>query len=374
MERRDVVAVATAAGCVGAYLGWRAAQRSRRTERAGPVCEVLEAAPDYRDPESWYANYVLDGGVARWAPPKYVDEQDRAAADVFFVHGTTALRGLGNASVAGGEGGDYARWKVARQASCFTHRCRVFAPKYRQARVANYHCFEAHAAPDGAPPIPCYQKRLFSQPVGERAFDVAYGDVAAALEVFLTQHRPRGRPWILAGHSQGAGHCSRWLREHAGRAEVADLVVALPLGIQHGPDSLVPPLRYAEGARDFGVVLAWNSVAEGRADTYAAGRARFGYVANVAVTRGPPLSMNPLTLCGGRHGALGTDGVVYADAVQSAAVEGGVTIVRAGAGLDFAALFPSPDGDLHLYDFELWWLNLRTTIAMRLDAFLAARA
>jgi len=239
--------------------------------------------------------------------------------------------------------------------------------------VANYHCFEDHAAPDG-PRLPGYQGRLFAEPCGEAAFDVAFADVAAALELFLTTHRRPGRPWILAGHSQGAGHVTRWLRERSARfpAEMADLVVALPLGIQHGADSLPPGLRFAGGPRDFGVVLVWNSVSEGRADTYAAGRKRFGYVANTAVTRVEPFSMNPLTLCGGRQGGLGVDGNVRAACVKSAAVEGGVTIATAGAD-DFGALFPSADGDLHAYDFELWWLNLRTTVALRLDAWLAAR-
>ncbi|KAH8046579.1 DUF3089-containing protein [Aureococcus anophagefferens] len=96
-----------------------------------------------------------------------------------------------------------------------------------------------------------------SEPRGEAAFDVAFADVAAALELFLTKHRRPGRPWILAGHSQGAGHVTRWLNERSARfpAEMADLVVALPLGIQHGADSLPPGLRFAGGPRDFGVVL-----------------------------------------------------------------------------------------------------------------------
>lgn len=364
---QDCLAVAAAGALIGFYLGYR-----RRARRDAADASEQEQQPDYGDPDAWYVHYILKDGD-RWAPPTYVDEQDRAAADAFFVHGTTALRGLGNASVEEGEGAAYAAWKIARQTSCFTHRCRVFAPKYRQARVANYHCFEGHAAPDG-PRLPGYQGRLFSEPCGEAAFDVAFADVAAALELFLTKHRRPGRPWILAGHSQGAGHVTRWLNERSARfpAEMADLVVALPLGIQHGADSLPPGLRFAGGPRDFGVVLVWNSVSEGRADTYAAGRRRFGYVANTAVTRVAPFSMNPLTLCGGRQGGLGVDGNVRAACVKSAAVEGGVTIATAGAD-DFGALFPSADGDLHAYDFELWWLNLRTTVALRLDAWLAAR-
>ncbi|KAH8094354.1 DUF3089-containing protein [Aureococcus anophagefferens] len=209
---QDCLAVAAAGALIGFYLGYR-----RRARRDAADASEQEQQPDYGDPDAWYAHYILKDGD-RWAPPTYVDEQDRAAADAFFVHGTTALRGLGNASVEEGEGAAFAAWKIARQTSCFTHRCRVFAPKYRQARVANYHCFEGHAAPDG--PAPGYQGGS-SEPCGEAAFDVAFADVAAALELFLTKHRRPGRPWILAGHSQGAGHVTRWLNERSDRAASA---------------------------------------------------------------------------------------------------------------------------------------------------------
>jgi len=149
---------------------------------------------------------------------------------------------------------------------------------------------------------------------------------------------------------------------------LADLVAALPLGIQHGADSL--PLPFARTARDVGVALVWNTVADGRRDTYAAGRRRFGYVDAVAVTDGPVVCLNPFAVCGGRHGALCADGVVRADLVSEARVDGGVLVAR---GADVRRCLPADDGDLHVYDFEAWWLMLRTTVALRLDAFLQAR-
>ncbi|KAK7249691.1 hypothetical protein SO694_00004352 [Aureococcus anophagefferens] len=275
---QDCLAVAAASALIGFYLGYR-----RRARRDAADASEQESQPDYGDPDAWYAHYILKDGD-RWAPPTYVDEQDRAAADAFFVHGTTALRG----SQRGGS----------------------------------------------------------SSRGGEAAFDVAFADVAAALELFLTKHRRPGRPWILAGHSQGAGHAT--LAERAERsvpAEMADLVVALPLGIQHGADSLPPGLRFAGGPATS--ASSSSGIPSRRAArTRRAGRRRRRHVANTAVTRVAPFSMNPLTLCGGRQGGLGVDGNVRAACVKSAAVEGGVTIATAGAD-DFGALFPSADGDLH---------------------------
>lgn len=359
-----------AGACFGAY----ALHRVRRA-REGRTRPALEAAPDYRRRSSWYSHFELGAGrEERWAPAGYQDGQDRADADVFFAHGTTALEGTGNASVADGESAAYAFFKIARQTSCFTHRCRVYAPKYRQARVGNYHCFEAHAAPDGSK-IPDYARARYGKPVGEAAFAVAYMDVYAALEAFLAK-KPRGRPWFLAGHSQGAGHCTVALRDLAASEEpwaaaaLDDLVAALPLGIQHGADSFPAGPPYAATARDVGVVLCWNTVARGTRDTYAAGRRRFGYVGATAVTAGAPLSLNPFALCGGRHGALCDDGAVRTDVVSSAAVENGVLVAR---GANIGEYLPSADGDLHVHDFECWWLMIRTTVALRLAAFQEAR-
>mmetsp|Transcript_19885 Transcript_19885/g.59212 ORF Transcript_19885/g.59212 Transcript_19885/m.59212 type:complete len:401 (-) Transcript_19885:24-1226(-) len=354
-------------------------RRRRPVQREGSK----EAPPDYRRRGAWYANYFLDGGGngTRWAPPTYCDAQDRAGCDVFFVHGTTALGPRGCASVRGAEAAEATLFKLARQCSVFTHRCRVFAPRYRQARVGNYHLFEGHAAPDG-PTLPSWQAWVFGAAAGAAAFEVAYADVFRALEVFLTKHRKPGRPWILAGHSQGAGHCGRALRALAGpgapawaAAALDDLVCALPLGIQHGDDTVASyPLGLASSCRDRGVI-AWNTVLPGRRDTYAAGRKRFGYVDASVLTRGPAVSLNPFVVCGGRQGSLCADGVVRQDVFASAAADAGVTIATPREGAEILAWFPlaARDGDLHAYDFECWWAHLRTTIALRLDAFKAAR-
>eukprot|EP01047_Picozoa_sp_COSAG01_P083779 COSAG01_NODE_17679_length_1132_cov_1.120039_1_plen_74_part_10 len=70
------------------------------------------------------------------------------------------------------------------QASAFTSVCRIYAPKYRQAAIAAYG-------------LPAEQ--------AEVVFGTAYSDVAAAFRHYIEQHN-RGRPFILASHSQGGHH------------------------------------------------------------------------------------------------------------------------------------------------------------------------
>ena len=71
------------------------------------------------------------------------DMQASASVDLFFVHATTAFQGLGNATLDEAPGlglaADFTSKQVGRYASAFNGSCRIFAPKYRQARCNNYH-------------------------------------------------------------------------------------------------------------------------------------------------------------------------------------------------------------------------------------------
>ena len=71
----------------------------------------------------------------------------------------------------------------------------MWAPRYRQATFGAF---------------------LTSAADAERALALAYGDVSAAFDSFLAQVGP-SRPIILAGHSQGALHLTRLLRERVAR-------------------------------------------------------------------------------------------------------------------------------------------------------------
>jgi hypothetical protein len=108
------------------------------------------------------------------------------------------------------------------QAGPFSSVCRVFVPYYRQANIGSYAGDPANAV--------LYFRRAFV-------------DVAAAFEHYL-RHWNRGRPFVLFGHSQGAGHLTYLLHAYFDGAErVTDipgsettyelrdrLLVGMPLG------------------------------------------------------------------------------------------------------------------------------------------------
>ena len=81
---------------------------------------------------------------------------------------------------------------IARQAAVFNARCRVYAPRYRQAALAAVY----------APP----------EMEGDGAYEFA-GATCATRSATTWKHYNKGRLFIVAGHSQGAGAHERWPKE-----------------------------------------------------------------------------------------------------------------------------------------------------------------
>ena len=91
-------------------------------------------------------------------------------------------------------------------------------------------------------------------------------DLYAALDYYF-EHFNQGRPFILAGHSQGSLMLKialqDYFKEHADYLE--RMVAAYVLGFSITTDDLAnnPALKFAEGADDTGVIVSWNTEGPG---------------------------------------------------------------------------------------------------------------
>ena len=168
-----------------------------------------------------------------------MSEKD-APADVFFVHPTT-FKGnklwLAPFDVSD-EAAPLNAPVLLGQASVFNGCCRIYAPRYRQASLAG-----------------------LSVPA---AMDIAYGDIASAFRYYLA-HANRGRPFIIASHSQGTAHAIRLLQEEVLRTpHKRELVAAFLIG-GYVPDAFGElGLPVCEEARQTGCVLSYNTAQRGR--------------------------------------------------------------------------------------------------------------
>ncbi len=228
LVRTAVVALLLAAGCD---------RRPTVAPGTGPP------APDYAAAASWAA--LPDrADAADVTPPGALDRQHEAVADVFYLHPTTLSEGeRWNADPFDPELAAWTeRTALRNQASAFNGAGRVFAPWYRQAAIGSY--------------------------FGDReeslaARELAYGDVERAFDHYLAAYND-GRPFVLAGHSQGADHLLRLLERRlstspaAGRL-VAAYLIGMPIPTDKFDGSLArfPP---CDGPEETGCVVSWNAV------------------------------------------------------------------------------------------------------------------
>ena len=324
-----------------------------------------QPAPDqsaYADLGMWYSRPGKRSDPALWAPTGY-QANPAADAELFFIHPTSFIdRSAWNMPIDNPEANWRARIFIRSQASAFNDSARIWAPRYRQATFGAF---------------------LTTQADADRALDLAYRDVAAAFDEFLKQIGP-DKPIILAGHSQGSLHLTRLLRDKVAGTPLARRIVAAyavgwPISLETDLDALGLPA--CERADQANCVLSWQSFAEPAdpkqiIDTYDAttgfnGQSRRG--SNLLCT-------NPLTGTSGgaapASGNLGTlfpnkdltDATIEAGRVPARCSERGFLLI--GEPLELGP-YVLPGNNFHVFDYPLFWANVREDARRRLAVFQA---
>lgn len=140
-----------------------------------------------------------------------------------------------------------AQFIYENQATVFEESTNVFVPYYRQSNINQVASMDSKQLEE-------YQKKE------QRT------DVYAALDYYF-EHYNNGRPFIIAGHSQGSIMTRIVLGEYmeAHPEYYERMVVAYVIGYSITSDFLKehPYLKFAEGADDTGVIVSWNTEGPG---------------------------------------------------------------------------------------------------------------
>lgn len=165
--------------------------------------------------------------------------------DVFFLYPTgyngtgddlsdlndSSMQGLGNMS-------------LMAQASVFARSCNIYMPKYRQFSI----------------------NALLKYGNEENLTYCASFDLYSALDYYF-QYQNNGRPFILAGHSQGSVWLSVILQDYMKKHPeyLKRMVAAYVIGFSVTKDFLKrnPHLKFATGATDTGVIISYNTEGAG---------------------------------------------------------------------------------------------------------------
>ena len=315
---------------------------------------------DYADASTWIARPEAANDPSTWLPDGVSDSATGNAA-VFYIHPTTYLeRDRWNAPLQpGGQTEFRTRLFVQSQASAFNAAGQVWAPRYRQA---------------------AYGAFLLDSPDARAALNLAYADVAAAFEAFLKAN-PEG-PIILAGHSQGALHLERLLREKvAGKRVARRIVAAYVVGWPISTTADLPALGLpaCSAAAQTGCILSWMSFGEpANPDLVLSSYEHSSGFLGKDRRRKDMLCVNPLTgAAGGAAPPQANPGTLVPNAdLTTASLVTGQVGARCDKGLllvggDIPALGPFvlPGNNYHVYDYALFWSAIRQDAERRLKAW-----
>jgi hypothetical protein len=295
------------------------------------------------------------------------DLQASASVDVFFVHPTTYYkRERWNQPLDDAAANQLTDLFVLRaQASVFNSCCRIYAPRYRQATS---YSFMDHSGS------------------GAAALELAYHDVERAFDYYISNYN-HGRPFILAGHSQGSLHVRTLLEKRiSGSALRKRLVVAYPIGWSIDAVAMaavVPDVPVCRSAEQTSCVASWNAIGP-KAERF--GDTRQTICVNPLTWRADDVAA-PRTLNIGAVGYAGTFQGRLADlrslpqefidarpvletAVADAQCVDGMLLVTQIHSQLYAAR-PMGRDNYHIYDYSLFHMNLRRNAQMRVAQFLS---
>ena len=137
--------------------------------------------PDYSNADNWAATPDIDGQQFYIPDSSFIVNKNNQV-DVFYIHPTGCFEKNWNSDMNKNKS-TFERTEImlGNQASAFNESCNIYAPEYRQA---TYYSF-------------------FDQDNGKKALNLAYEDVESSFDYFIENFNDN-RPFIIAGHSQGA--------------------------------------------------------------------------------------------------------------------------------------------------------------------------
>lgn len=193
------------------------------------IRDLVGTPTDYSDADNWM----------------YCDTEPTEDVDLFYIYPTvyndadgTDLAAIDDKTVR-----LVAQLAYGKTGSAFGDYTNVYAPYYRQTNLA-------------------VAKGMTGEEYEEYNMQEQRTDIYAALDYFF-EHYNNGRPFILAGHSQGACLLKITLGEYmqAHPDYLERMVACYAVGFAVTDDWLEehPYVKFAEGADDTGVILSWNT-------------------------------------------------------------------------------------------------------------------
>ena len=295
----------------------------------------IPSKPNYNNEKNWA---VLPNSSFEELKEFTSKEIDTLQADVFYVYPTLNTEN------------DDLRWNVPVedieqqnkvlnkavlfQASAFATSGKLYVPYYRQAHLRSYKMLE-----NG----------------GDKALLLAYSDVKKAFEVYLKNYN-KGRPIIIASHSQGSTHAKFLLRDFFDNKPLQEkLIAAYIVGT-------VLTLKPMTKPNEIGGFVGWNTFKKGN------------YPKKRDVYKGS-VTTNPITWDDAKttelyehKGFLYSNKKIYKNVLKIEITDGLVWSTNPKFPMRFFMSFMK---NYHVGDINLFWQDIRENAELRTKTWLA---
>jgi Protein of unknown function (DUF3089) len=268
-------------------------------------------------------------------------------ADVFYIYPTIYTQEIGPEKAWNAALDDSAlnqkidNGAILNQATVFNEVCAVYAPRYRQA---HYSVFIS------ADKVSC-----------KKALDLAFEDVKVAFKYYI-ENENKGRPFFIAGHSQGTIHAVRLIKEVIEGTDLqAKMIEAYLVGMPIN-DLKFTNLKLSKTPEATGGYVSWNTFAEDFYPTYDTEGYKKSQVIN-------PITWTDNTDWADKKMHKGMIGfkLKFDQKAVSAKIHDGVLWIKKPdvRGKAFIKL-----KIWHFADYNLFWLDIRENVALRLNSYL----
>ena len=313
----------------------------------GAAASGTGKAPDYSLKECWLQLPKITKDVDTF----YI--YSTAYYESSFKAGAPDYASLDNPEMLEGARGEY-----ITNASVYENSTNVFVPYYRQAGMR-------YAG----------EIRKKTGNIDAAISGIPYDDITAALDYYF-ENCNQGRPFIIAGHSQGSSMVKYVLKNYFMKHPeyYKRMVAAYVIGFSVTKDDLkkYPHLKFAAGERDTGVIISWNT--EGPKNVKE--NAKNAVVLPNAVSINPlnwkldetyaPASMNRGSFMPNMKARRYEITDIGADA--QVVLSRGVIVTNARYDHPADAKFFGPQS-FHEDDYTFYYNNLKDNVAKRIEAY-----
>ena len=308
-------------------------------------------APDYTSLNSWavHPNNKLD------VLASFESEDPKLAVDVFFIYPTlhsNKEESSWNADIYNTNTRNLVlESSVQYQSSAWYSVGNLYAPYYRQAHLRIF-------------------KPEFWKDGGEKAYELAYEDLRQAFLMFLEKFN-NDRPIIIAGHSQGAGHAKRLLKEFFdGKPLQKKLIAAYLIGTKIMEDEF-KNIKHMTNESETGGFVTWNSYrlmseSKERKAIYTISKE---WIKGAACSNPITWDQQKTTQYSDHKGFLYLNNKVFPQTVKIESIDDKLLIKTPKVGL-FKKILISTIKDYHKADVNLFWEDIRINTRIRTESYL----